>query len=103
MMKQLEELSHTIGLMIIDSYGLGGKSAESFMTHYMLLRVMKYVPPPSGGNANALFPHTDKFSSVLLCEDQVAGLEIETKDGQWVKVLPSPGSFVFIVGDSLMV
>ncbi|XVE71620.1 hypothetical protein DITRI_Ditri10aG0165800 [Diplodiscus trichospermus] len=83
-MKELEELSHTIGSVIIDSYGLGGKP-ESFMTHYLLLRVMKYLPPLSGEYTNALMPHTDKFSSVLLCEDQIAGLEIQTKEGHWLK------------------
>ncbi|KAK6248244.1 hypothetical protein QUC31_019809 [Theobroma cacao] len=46
-------------------------------------------------------PHTDKFYGALLCEDRISGLEIETKDGQWVKLFPSPGSFVFIVGDLL--
>ncbi|OMO80571.1 Oxoglutarate/iron-dependent dioxygenase [Corchorus olitorius] len=102
MMKQLEELSEMIGLMIVDSYGLGEEAAESFLKHYMLLRLMKYLAPPSGEYTNALIPHTDKCSSALLCEDQIAGLEIETKDGQWVKVFPSPGSFVFMVGDILM-
>ncbi|XP_021275630.1 LOW QUALITY PROTEIN: probable 2-oxoglutarate-dependent dioxygenase AOP1 [Herrania umbratica] len=100
LMKQLEELSHVIGSMIVDSYGLGGKP-ESFMTHYELLRVMKYVAPPSGGYTTVGLLHTDKFSSALLCEDGISGLEIETKDGQWVKLFPSPGSFVFIVGDLL--
>ncbi|OMO52412.1 Oxoglutarate/iron-dependent dioxygenase [Corchorus capsularis] len=102
MMKQLEELSEMIGLMIVDSYGLGEEAAESFMKHYMLLRLMKYLAPTSGEYTNVLIPHTDKCSSALLFEDRIAGLEIETKDGQWVKLFPSPGSFFFMVGDILM-
>ena len=101
-MKQLDGLSQMISLMIIDSYGLGEKP-ESFMAHYELLRVMKYKAPPSGEYTNVGLPHTDKFSSALLCEDRISGLEIETKDGEWVKLFPSPSSFVFIVGDLLMV
>ncbi|WRX33308.1 Oxoglutarate/iron-dependent dioxygenase - like 10 [Theobroma cacao] len=62
---------------------------------------MKYVAPPSAGYTTVGLPHTDKFYGALLCEDRISGLEIETKDGQWVKLFPSPGSFVFIVGDLL--
>ncbi|XP_021276746.1 probable 2-oxoglutarate-dependent dioxygenase AOP1 [Herrania umbratica] len=102
MAKQLEELNHIIWLMIIDSYELGEKWESLIMRCYMLLRMMKYMAPPSGDYVKGLYAHTDKPASAIVCEDQISGLEIEIKDGEWTKVFPSPRSFVFLVGDPLM-
>lgn len=102
MLKSLDELNHLIGTMILDGFGLGEK-IESIMECEPLLRVMKYQAPPSGEYMNGLVPHTDKGSYTLLCDDQVPGLEIETKGGQWIRLSPSPNSFIFFVGDLLMV
>ncbi|MBA0564363.1 hypothetical protein Golob_009310 [Gossypium lobatum] len=97
---EMEELSHVIGLTIIDDYGLGEKR-EWLMKDYQLRRVMKYSAPPSGEYKNVVSAHTDKLCSALLCEDGISGLEIETKDGEWVKLCMPPGTFVFIYGDLL--
>ncbi|MBA0622128.1 hypothetical protein Godav_007696 [Gossypium davidsonii] len=96
----MEELNHVIGLTIIDGYGLGEKR-EWLMKDYQLRRVMKYSAPPSGEYTNVVSAHTDKLCSALLCEDGISGLEIETKDGEWVKLCMPPGTFVFIYGDLL--
>ncbi|KAJ7966119.1 2-oxoglutarate-dependent dioxygenase [Quillaja saponaria] len=101
MAKQLQELYNTIEKMIVDAYGLGEK-LDSIVECKTLLRVMKYTAPPAGEYMKGIAPHTDKFFSTILCEDQISGLEIETKDGHWVKLFPSPGSFIYIVGDPLM-
>lgn len=73
------------------------------MRCYMLLGMMKYMAPPSGNYVKGLYAHTDKPASAIVCKDQISGLEIEIKDGEWTKVLPSSCSFVFLVGDPLMV
>ncbi|BFG18788.1 hypothetical protein CerSpe_050620 [Prunus speciosa] len=101
MMKKLDELKDMIHMMILDSYGLGEKS-NSIVPCKMLLRVMKYSAPPSGEYMKGLQAHTDKLFSTILCDDQVSGLEFETKDGQWNKLSLSPSSFIFFVGDPLM-
>ncbi|KAM5569268.1 putative 2-oxoglutarate-dependent dioxygenase AOP1 [Rosa sericea] len=101
MMKQLDELKDMINLMILDSYGLGEKS-NSTLQSKTLLRIMKYLAPPSKDYTQALRAHTDKGLGTILCDDQVSGLEVETKDGRWVKLSLSPRSFVFLVADSLM-
>ncbi|KAE8720712.1 Detected protein of unknown function [Hibiscus syriacus] len=99
---QMKELTRTIWLMIIDSYGLGEK-LESVVSNYdMLLRMMKYKAPPTGVYEKAFHSHTDKPVSTIICDDLVSGLEIELDDGQWVKLSSTPGSFFFVVGDPLM-
>ncbi|ONI34247.1 hypothetical protein PRUPE_1G470900 [Prunus persica] len=87
--------------MILDSYGLGEKS-NSIVPCKTLIQVMKYSAPPSGEYMKGLQAHTDKQFSTILCDDQVSGLEFETKDGQWNKLSLSPSSFIFLVGDPLM-
>lgn len=101
MVKQMDELNRMIGMSILDGYGLGEK-LESIMGCNLLVRVMRYKAPPQGEYVKGLGAHTDKPLSALLCSDQVFGIEIETKGGQWIQLSPSPNSFIFFVGDPLM-
>ncbi|KAF5456676.1 hypothetical protein F2P56_026127 [Juglans regia] len=102
MVKLLDELEHILELMILDAYGLGEKKESILECKSTLLRLMKYKAPPSGESMEGLRAHIDTGLGTILCEDQISGLEIETKDGQWIKLSPSPSSFVFFVGDCLM-
>lgn len=101
-MKPVEELHQIIQMMILDSYGLVGNS-DSIMECEILLRMMRYKAPSTEEYMNGLSAHTDKLMCTLLVEEEVSGLEIETRDGQWIKLSLSPSSLVFIVGDPLMV
>ncbi|GMN45217.1 hypothetical protein TIFTF001_014407 [Ficus carica] len=65
-------------------------------------QVMKYKASPEGEYTSGLHPHINKLMSVILCDDQVAGLEVETKDGQWLNLALSPNFYIFVVGDPLM-
>ncbi|XP_037495115.1 2-oxoglutarate-dependent dioxygenase AOP2-like [Jatropha curcas] len=101
-LKPVEELCKIIQKMIIDSYGLKEKLGLIMETK-TLLRMMKYKAPPSGEYMDGLKAHTEKPMCTLLFEDQVSGLEIETKDGHWIQLSPSTTNFFFfIVGDPLM-
>lgn len=46
--------------------------------------------------------HTDLQSFTLLWQDMVGGLQVLTKEGQWVKVPPVEDTFVVNIGDFLM-
>ncbi|MBA0728659.1 hypothetical protein Golax_001544 [Gossypium laxum] len=101
---QMEELNKLIWLMIFESYGLGEKFESLMINYKTLVRMMKYMAPPPGEYESGLFAHTEKPVSTVICEDQVSGLEIEVKDGQWIQLSNlSPSSFVFVVGDPLKV
>ncbi|KAM5585380.1 putative 2-oxoglutarate-dependent dioxygenase AOP1 [Rosa sericea] len=101
MMKQLDELKDMINLMILDSYGLE-ETSNLIMVSKTLLRLQKYTAPPSREYTMGSPAHTDKNFGTILFDDQVSGLEVQTKDEQWIKLSISPRSFVFVVGDSLM-
>lgn len=71
-----------------------------------ILRVVKYeraapqtsIEPTIGARA-----HCDQNMVTLLYQNEVNGLEIQTKDSSWINVKPSPGSFIVMVGESLSV
>ncbi|CAM8967442.1 unnamed protein product [Rhodiola kirilowii] len=58
---------------------------------------MKYHVPPSGAGVGAK-AHTDLNALTILCQNDVQGLEIMSKDGVWTKVEIPQGCFVVLVG-----
>ncbi|KAF2301323.1 hypothetical protein GH714_022734 [Hevea brasiliensis] len=66
-----------------------------------IFRVMKYKGPQTTDTQLGLHPHTDKNIVTILYQNQVDGLEVKTKDGEWINVKLSPDSFVVMIGDSL--
>ncbi len=46
--------------------------------------------------------HTDYGCVTLLLTDEVGGLEVRTRSGDWIKAPYSPGAFVCNIGDCLM-
>ena len=60
-----------------------------------------YYPPPEAGEPFGVSPHTDYGCLTLLYQDQVGGLEVLGRDGDWVTAHPIEDTFVVNVGDLL--
>jgi len=63
-----------------------------------------YYPPQDadmGRNQFGVAPHTDYGCLTLLYQDEVGGLQVMGRDGQWLTAHPIPGTFVVNVGDLL--
>ncbi len=58
-------------------------------------------PPEMGREQFGVAPHTDYGCLTVLCQDDVGGLEVQTKAGEWVTAHPIEGTFVVNVGDLL--
>ena len=58
-------------------------------------------PPHMGAEQFGVAPHTDYGCLTLLWQDQVGGLEVLTKGGEWVTAHPIEGTIVVNVGDLL--
>ncbi|CAF1715425.1 unnamed protein product [Brassica napus] len=104
--EQLVELDVMVRRMIMESFGVEKYLDEHLNSTNYLFRMMKYTAPPDEDVEEAklgLRSHTDKNIITILHQYEVDGLEIMTKDGQWIKVKPSQHSFIIMVGDSLCV
>ena len=65
---------------------------------------LQYYPPPPQGTQMDQFgvaPHTDFGVLTVLCQDEVGGLEIQHRNGEWAAMPPIPGTFVVNIGDLL--
>ncbi|KAM1513513.1 hypothetical protein ACFX11_025384 [Malus domestica] len=64
---------------------------------------MKYKGPQTKETKLGINAHTDKnIVPLILYQNQVDGLQVETKAGKWINDKPSsPHSFIAMIGDSL--
>ena len=80
-----------------------GYFADKFDRPMATLRLLRY--PPSGPGASEKIgagPHTDYGNLTLLATDEVGGLEVRTRDGEWIEAPPLPDAFIVNIGDCLM-
>ncbi|KAA8541854.1 hypothetical protein F0562_023006 [Nyssa sinensis] len=101
--KSAVELEQMVVRMVFESYGLEKYYESHLDSATYLCRVMKYRRPQVN-ETNMGFPsHTDKSFMTILHQNQVDGLEIKAKDGEWFGVHElSPSSFVVMAGDAIM-
>ncbi|KAF2304536.1 hypothetical protein GH714_033096 [Hevea brasiliensis] len=94
-----------------ESFGMEKYYASHIQDSTSLFRVMRYIARPSGDSdtvddddkAIALRAHTDKNAITILCQNEVQGLEVQTKDGNWAQVMVPRDALVVIVGEALKV
>ncbi|KAK7245328.1 hypothetical protein RIF29_40168 [Crotalaria pallida] len=92
--------------MIVAAYGLpqhyNSDVEEMQKTSY--LRLIKYVvPEDSSYDSNVALPsHRDKGVLTILCENDVRGLQVQSKTtGEWIEIKIPKEGFVVFVGDVL--
>ena len=101
--KQLSELDQMIRKMILESFDLEKYMDEHMDSTNYLLRIMKYKGPKTTETKLGLNGHTDKNIVTILYQNEVDGLGLQTKDGEWIDVKPSKDSFIVMIGESLHV
>ncbi|XP_009594881.2 putative 2-oxoglutarate-dependent dioxygenase AOP1.2 [Nicotiana tabacum] len=99
--KQMLELDNMVTRTMFASYDVEKYHETCVKSKGNLVRVMKYGVPKSDEPNVGLPPHSDKGFTTILHQNQVNGLEIETKDGHWISVEFPPSSFIVIAGDAL--
>jgi isopenicillin N synthase-like dioxygenase len=82
-----------------------GADRAALMRHFekptTFLRLLHYPPQPEEAGLFGSAPHTDYGFITLLAQDDVGGLEVRNKAGDWIAAPPLPGTFVMNVGDIL--
>ncbi|PSS07489.1 2-oxoglutarate-dependent dioxygenase AOP1.2 [Actinidia chinensis var. chinensis] len=99
--KLIAELEQWVVRMVFESYGVEKYYESHLNSISYLCRVMKYRNPKKESNMGFV-THTDKNFMTILHQNQVDGLEIKAKDGQWFGVELCPSSFVVMAGDAIM-
>ena len=68
------------------------------------LRMLHYPALPADAPAGQMGAgeHTDYGNITLLATDEVGGLEVKTRSGEWIVAPVMPGAFVVNIGDCLM-
>ena len=77
--------------------------ADKFDRPMATLRLLHYPAPPAGSAPKTgAGAHTDYGNLTLLATDDVGGLEVRARDGEWVEAPVVPGAFIVNIGDCLM-
>ncbi|KAL8500265.1 hypothetical protein ACS0TY_020029 [Phlomoides rotata] len=95
-------LEQLVDEMVFESYGTEKHYESHVGSTTYLLRTIKYlVPDINKENYNmGTNVHTDKSFLSILHQNQVNGLEIELRNGEWFAVDVPPGSFIIMAGDA---
>jgi isopenicillin N synthase-like dioxygenase len=89
--------------MVFESYGVEKQCDNHIDSRIYLLRVNKYKVHRDDEINMGLPVHTDKSFITILYQNQVSGLQVQTKDEQWISVDFLPSSFVVMAGDGMLV
>ncbi|KAK8664308.1 hypothetical protein V6N13_084105 [Hibiscus sabdariffa] len=101
--KLVSELDRRAKRMVFESYGVGKYYDSHIESTEYLLRLLNYrVAHEDERDINACPDHTDKSFMTILHDNEVAGLQIQTKDGDWIGVEPSGSTFLVMAGDALL-
>ncbi|XP_008794218.1 probable 2-oxoglutarate-dependent dioxygenase AOP1 [Phoenix dactylifera] len=98
--KKLVELDRLVQKMILESLGADKYFDSHIDTTKYLLRLAEYRAPQTSETIVCMPEHTDHSFVTIICQDQVSGLEILTKNRDWITVRPSPDSFTIMTGDA---
>lgn len=102
---KMTELAKVIQKTVLMSLGeeLGMKYYISeFGKCHGYLRINNYSPPDSlEQEVEGLGMHTDMSCITIVYQNELGGLQVRSKDGQWVDILPCEDTLVVNIGDML--
>ncbi|OMO69332.1 Oxoglutarate/iron-dependent dioxygenase [Corchorus olitorius] len=99
-------LEKKIRRMILESFGVEKYADELIDSTNYKLRLIKYEGQTNSQSNEPTLrarAHYDPNMVTLLYQNEINGLEIQTKHGEWISVKPSPDSFIVMTGESLSV
>ncbi len=100
----IEPLAATLGQAFADALG---QAEDFYASHFARptsrLKLNHYPPQdnPERIDNIGVVPHTDSGAFTILWQDHHGGLEVRSKNGEWVGAPPLDDSFVVNIGDIL--
>ncbi|KAI9107543.1 hypothetical protein K1719_021580 [Acacia pycnantha] len=101
--KLVVEMDQTTKRLLFDAYGLDKKCDSLLESTNYLFRGFKYLVPQKTQSNMGLVAHTDSTYFTILQQNNVAGLDVKLKNGEWVTVDASPSLFLVLAGDAIKV
>lgn len=101
--KLVAEMEEMVVRMIFESYGVDKYHDSHAKSTTYLFRAMKYRAPKLDESNMGFVAHTDKDFVTILHQNQVNGLQVKARDGQWFDVELEPSSFIVMAGEAAMV
>ncbi|RWE36709.1 2-oxoglutarate and iron-dependent oxygenase domain-containing protein [Mesorhizobium sp.] len=86
------------------SLGVAESYFENLMRNPISIQRLLHYPPQSGYIGEDMIgigAHTDYGILTILAQDDVGGLQVMNRDGNWVQGTPIDGTFIINVGDLL--
>ncbi|KAM3308113.1 hypothetical protein P3S67_009857 [Capsicum chacoense] len=100
--KAAAKLEEMVVKMVFESNGVEKYYETHVKSVNYLERVMKYREAQAEEAKLGFVAHTDESFMSTIHQNQVNGLEIKGKDGQWFGVELPPSSVVVMTGDAIM-
>lgn len=102
LMQQQYQLNMEVALRILKAMALALKLPIDFFSQHFsypvsVLRLIHY--PPQQQSQNGAGEHTDYGCITLLYQDQIGGLQVKDRHGNWLEATPVENSFVVNIGD----
>lgn len=101
--KKLRELDEMVKKMVFEGLNLENYLEEHLEATTYHLKVMKYRVADPSESTMGLDSHADTSILTILHQNGIQGLDIRTKDGDWITINVSPNSFVVMAGESFNV
>ncbi|XP_059278460.1 probable 2-oxoglutarate-dependent dioxygenase AOP1 [Lycium ferocissimum] len=98
----LVELDEMVKRMILESLGLKNYINGFLDPIFFLFRFTHYKASTGDENKPGLGGHTDGNFLTIISQNQVNGLQILKKNGEWIDANISPNSYLVLSGDSFM-
>ncbi len=97
-----------VGQRVLEGFALAlGAPRDFFRGMYkrplVRTRLLHYPPQPpeAGADQYGAAPHTDWGCMTLLWQDDIGGLQVQNRSGQWIAAPYIEGTFVVNIGDML--
>uniref|UniRef100_A0A0D3GB55 2-oxoglutarate-dependent dioxygenase DAO n=1 Tax=Oryza barthii TaxID=65489 RepID=A0A0D3GB55_9ORYZ len=99
--KRIADLEGMVRRMILEGLGVAEHHEAQGEPFWHLFRMSEYRAPNSDEKVTGYIAHQDTNWLSIVCQNEVNGNEMRTRDGEWVLVKPSPTSLIVNVGNAL--
>lgn len=99
--QRIFQLEEAVRRMVMEGLGVAKHHDALSASMWHLFRMSEYKAPNAAEKVVRYGAHQDTNWLSVVCQHEVAGLEMQSRGGEWIVVQPSPTSLVFMVGNEL--